>query len=336
MDFRRTTGGWRAAAALAVLLAAAPAPAPAQERKPAPPRADRVLLRLKVREGDRFRFGIQEDYHSVLDIPLAGDAVDLSLGREGEILVLKAAADGGVDVRVHFNRVRGSVAMGRDHAQSSAFDSADRAMDPGAAPPWVRDLMSDAGRGLDLTLSPRGEVTDLRVPADGSPPSIEPAGLAKDSRFLPKVRSDYQKLFAVLPEKEVGAKASWTVKHDEWVVRLGPGLCPFTEKFTVLAKPEDLVKSQVANAEAKRPMKPDLAKGPANRPPETVEPKGFDRGPFDLEVKGTLDLSVATGLLDHRKLDLSCGEKEWKPAVPPLPSRVTFSCEVTCTMVPPK
>lgn len=332
---RRRTGGWRAAALLAALLAAAPAPA--QEKKPGPPRPEKVLLRLAVHEGDRYRFGIQEVCHRAMEIK-DGIVEDLSLGREGEFLVLKAAADGGAEVRVHFNRAHGSSAWGRGHPESFAFDSDDKARDAASADESVRSLMDDAGRGLDLTLSPRGEVTDLRPPADGSPPSVEIPGAGKDPRATASIRSDFQKLFAVLPEKEVGAKASWTVKHDEWMVRRGQGLGPFTEKLTVSAKPEDTVKVQSANGEAKRPMKPDLQKGPASRQggPETEEPKGFDRGPFDLEIKGTLDVSVATGILDHRKLDLSLGQKQWKPAVPPFPFRVTYSCEVTCTKVPAK
>ena len=334
-DPRRTRGAWSAAALLAAFLAAAPAPA--QDKKPAPPGPEKVLLRLKVREGDRFRFGIQEDYHSVLLLP-SEIAEDLSLGREGEILILKVAADGGAEAGVRFSRSRGSVTAGPGNPPPTVFDSADKAVDRASVPPESQALMECAGRGLDLTLSPRGEVTDLHLPADGSPSLARPDAIAHESRFFPLLRSELQRLFTVLPEKEIGAKGSWTVKHDEWRTAVGDDMGPFTEKFTLSARPEQLAKAQLSSGEPKRPYKTDLPKGPTGKKqaPDPGEPKGFDRGPFDLELKGTLDVNVATGMLDHRRLDLQEVRKEWKPNVPPLPSRITYSCEVTCGPVPPK
>lgn len=330
----RSAPRWRGrVAALLVLLAGGAAAA--QDPAPSPPPRPKGLLRIRLAEGERLRFSIRE--HIRIVTPLRNDREEVvEFERAAEGVVLGAAKEGGTDLRVRFTRAQG---FRRDShfggGEAVPFDSEDPARNLETAPELVRGCMGEVGRGIDLTLTPRGEVTNLRAPADGSPAHFLFTKMGDNADVAALVRADFQKLFAVLPEKEVAVGGSWIVRHGSWDPPCGRDLGPFALKFTVRQKDEFLHTMKIGNGETKRPAKGGSQKGVAKRDkdPSSGPPKDFDYGPFELEVKGEATVDPDSGMLMNGNLELTLVQKQWQLYTAPLLLPIDYFCEVECVPV---
>lgn len=318
-------------AGLVLLLLAGAAAAQDGPTAAAPPPKGPPALR--VAKGARYRYTVDEEIRIVRPSSRGDWVQATTLRKEGTLESLGEAGGGGLRIAFRILRIAGNTFDTTFHPDPVEFNSGDSGRGALQAPEHVRGYMNGAGEGLDFTLSPRGEVRDLAPPADGSPSHFLFRMQEAKEFYARAVPEDLQRMFPLLPEKEPSSGHSWVVKVPSWRPPSGHDLGPFALKSTLAVKKGEGPVASVVNGEPKRPSK---GRSKPVRPSESQVPPDFDRGPFDLEIKGETRFEAGTWFPLLRSLSYALTQMEWQPSQPPRGMKISGSYRAELAMEAPK
>ncbi len=249
-----------------------------------------TTLRYQFKVGDQLTYDLQTASESKATVGGVDITSELKLNIDVTWRVVEVDRQGKARVAEKINRVR--MTMQEPGQQRSAdFDSKDGKIPEGKLPALMASFFSAiAGSEILLTMDPRGEISDVKLPDKviESLKKLATGGGALDDMVSPDgLKRMFDEAGLVLPGESVSKGATWTKKTEK---KMPFGMMKGINKMTYEGPA-----TEGGRTLAKISVRPVVTLEPDPKAPITVKMKGIDS-------KGTAWFDNAAGRLVEMKL----------------------------------